>query len=348
MDGCDYIIEPVSTVFPTVNDDEWYDRLTCVPWTNRLSVDHGTVAIAPAVPVNLFAEGTIDEGLLSRLIVVPPHNVRKSVLEEIAWCSDPPHPLLKKCGLADATRILLEAPVLSTTPSIESGAWNEGLLVEGVPASVDVRINGSESRVDLTNVFVEFSPLERVGWEKVERGEPMTALVRGLWLVRDDDDGYVMSLFLQNLPEGIIAGFGGIEVRYEQRANRLMFKEWDRNDSNVQYMFLKRLITTLFLLRGMTSKAHVNPFASFLPVGATTDAPAVIPWFAAGETTLVAARSAYDGDQVFVPRMTQTGNEYFTPFSRDGEVTVLVPSSGFCDVDPDVVLRSTPMPVASS
>jgi hypothetical protein len=129
MQDCPLVDEPFARIFPSADDDPWYARFVGIPWCNRLDPMDRTLAVRPPIPVSLYVErASSDQALLDRLIVTPPLNVHRCALEEIAWCSDPPHEILQSHPLTDAVRIVLEAPVFAMTPTVPSEMWNEGLL----------------------------------------------------------------------------------------------------------------------------------------------------------------------------------------------------------------------------
>lgn len=54
--------------------------------------------------------------------------------------------------------------------------------------------SGAGSQVSLKNVFVEFSPLDHAGWERVEQSGGEVQMLRAVWLVRDGS-GFAIQLF---------------------------------------------------------------------------------------------------------------------------------------------------------
>jgi hypothetical protein len=339
MTGSSTVDAPFSEMFPHPDVDNWYDRFVSIPWTKRLNPPASRVEIAPAIPVSLFMDATIDQSLVDRLITVTPHNVREAALTGIDWCANPPHPILKNHRLQAATRVILEAPILATTPSVDSGAWNEGLLTVDLPATAEIEpiSSNSQASVSLTNVFLEFSPLEHIGWEKVEHGRPIEVL-RGVWLVREGSK-FVVSIFFSVLPAPAgLTGLGGFTTTYDDSTKRLVFENADRNKPEIAAAVVKRLFSTLFLLRGLTPGPHVNPFPVFQFLQPNGTIRCSVPWFRQAEVVLVQATSATDNSTCLVPRMNKTRAEYFTPFKRDGELLIDAPSTGFADVDPAVII----------
>ena len=337
MQDCPLVDEPFARVFPSADDDPWYAKFAGIPWCSRLDATDRTLAVRPPIPVGLYVErASSDQALLDRLIVTPPLNVHRCALEEIAWCSDPPHEVLQRHPLSDAVRIVLEAPVFLMTPTVPSGMWNEGLL--SVQSAVGISSPGPgepSGTLDITNVFLEFSPLEHTGWEAVEHGRPLDAL-RGVWLVREGS-AFVMSYFFQELPApGSITGAGAFEFRYDEVARR--FRRLGTADSWIRgagQVILKRFFTTLFVLRCSSPDAQLNPFpvmSAQRTRGAFTYA---VNWFRGPQATLMRATSALDDSVCYVPRMRGTQAEFYSPDRPDGLVVIENVSTSFADVDPN-------------
>jgi hypothetical protein len=337
MQDCPLVDEPFARIFPSVDDDPWYAKFVGIPWCNRLDPMDRSLAVRPPIPMSLYVErASSDQALLDRLIVTPPLNVHRCALEEIAWCSDPPHEILQSHPLADAVRIVLEAPVFAMTPTVPSEMWNEGLLSVQSAAGASSPGPGEPSdTLDITNVFLEFSPLEHTGWEAVERGRPLDAL-RGVWLVRDGS-AFVMSYFFQELPApGSITGAGGFEFRYDEVARRFRLRgtadSWIREAGQV---VLKRLFTTLFVLRCCSPGAQLNPFPVMSTQRTSGASTYVVNWFQGPQVTLMRATSALDNSVCYVPRMRGTQAEFYSPNRPDGLVVIENVSTSFADVDPN-------------
>lgn len=336
MQDCPLADAPFARLFPSAEDDPWYAKFAGIPWCNRLDSEDRMLVLRPPIPVGLYVErASSDQDLRARLIVTPPLNVQQCALEEITWRRAPPHELLQDNRLASATRIVLESPVLAMAPPVASGMWNEGLLAASSPVGLSSPGPGEPSEtLDLTNVFVEFSPLEHIGWEAVEHGKPLDAL-RGVWLVRDGS-AFVMSYFFQELPEPGITGASGFDFRYDEVTQRFTLQgtdgSWIRGAGQV---ILKRLFTTLFVLRCCSAGPQLNPFAAMASNERDGAVTYCVPWFKEPQMMLMRATSALDGSACYVPRMRGTQDEFYSPHQPDGMVVIRSASASFADVDPN-------------
>jgi hypothetical protein len=189
--------------------------------------------------------------------------------------------------------------------------------------------------LDITNVFLEFSPLEHTGWEAVERGRPLEAL-RGVWLVRDGS-AYVMSYFFQELPElGSITGAGCFEFHYDQAARRFRLRHTaDSGIREAGQVVLKRLFTTLFVLRCSSPGPQLNPFPVISAQQTSGASTYAVNWFRGPQATLIRSTSALDNSLCYVPRMKGTQAEFYSPNRPDGLAVIQNVATSFADVDPN-------------
>lgn len=337
MSGCDLLAEPSSKLFPGPEEDSWYARLAGIPWIRRLEGASGSLEVKPPIPVNLYVEAhRRPEELLGRLIVTPPVDVQQEAMQ-IDWCVNPPNGILQRHPLTHSTCVVLEAPVMFSTPTVASGAWNERLLATDLPEHVttfDTR--GSEaSSADMTNLFIEMSPLEHTGWDMVERGKPLDA-IRALWLVREGN-AIVLSYFFQEWPKpGALTGVGCIEFEADDtglRLRRAVDPPPDRRGPDVPEVIRKRLYTALWIARCCSPVPHLAPFPN-LTLGRGDDEPvAIVPWFAGAEARLIEAITP-GGARCVVPRMVGTDTEFHGPVRPDGRAIVMLSGGVFGDVEP--------------
>jgi hypothetical protein len=87
----------------------------------------------------------------------------------------------------EAIRILLEAPLLHWFLSYSPDMWNQAILAGDMSDAVDTLFPASgPARVPLTNVFMEFSPLENADWGRLtSQDDSDVQPLRAVWLVRD-------------------------------------------------------------------------------------------------------------------------------------------------------------------
>lgn len=333
------VFSAMNTIFPDPEHDTWYDRFASIPWTPRLVSQGSLVTIQQPLPVSLYVDAHSNTATIAeRLITTPPHNVHRCALEEIEWCSSPPHQLQRQLPLKDAVRIVLETPLLAPTPDVHSGAWNEGLLVQALPTITKVSRIGSSgpATVAMNNVFLELSPLEYTGWESVEKGRPMD-VVRAIWLVRKDDL-FVLSYFFQELPDNAsITGAGGFVLTYDGSRNRFLrpdLRDPSDRSSDATTIMLKRLFATLFVLGCTAREPHAKPFPDFSASLPNGSARFVVSLFTSQNIRLVAARGFPDASLCYVPRVIETGKEFGSPVRPAGRLGLEVVSGRFADVDP--------------
>jgi len=340
MSGCALVTEPPSKLFPAPEDDSWYAKLGGIPWSRRLDGAGASLEVKPAIPVNLYVEPRrAPQELFGRLIVTTPVDVHAEAMH-IDWCTDPPNEVLQRHPLAEATCVVLEAPVMFSTPTVASGMWSERLLGTNLPERVATYdVEGREAgAADMTNLFIELSPLEHTGWELVERGKPLDA-IRALWLVREGG-AVVLSYFFQEWPApGALTGVGCIEFEYDGtvlRVRRTSEQALDAGVPDVPDVIRKRLYTALWIAQCCSQAPHLAPFPGTTVQGKNGTSIAIVPWFASAEARLIEVPSPTDAVCV-VPRMAETNAEFYGPGRLDGLAYVELRDGGFGAIDPDEI-----------
>src|SRR5262249_47203096 len=93
------------------------------------------------------------------------------------------------CGefhVKDATRVLLETPILSWLLRYDSGMWNQAILsgdMSEVVETFDPTDRSRSEHASLSNVFIEFSPLDNTDWHGIRQPSTNIQPLRALWLV---------------------------------------------------------------------------------------------------------------------------------------------------------------------
>ena len=89
--------------------------------------------------------------------------------------------------LSEATRILFEAPLLHWFLSYSPVMWNQAILAGVMSEQVDaLPPTSGAAHVPLTNVFMEFSPLENTDWDHLTgKVDYDIQPLRAVWLVSD-------------------------------------------------------------------------------------------------------------------------------------------------------------------
>ena len=226
LEGCKEVQWPTERVFPGARIDDWYARFVALPLVPALGPKADVTRFGHPMQVSLYMPDRSPddfEDLRQRMISLPPPLVFPTMAAEVRNDPERSHdPIWAR--LSEATRILMEGPVLYATPPIDSGFWNLGLLAGDLtPAAplydfVSGKIIGEGS---LENVFFEFSPLENAGWERFEQPGNELSLTRGIWLLRDGLD-WLATLVIQDLPGGPVATAGPVRIRYDRASGFTM------------------------------------------------------------------------------------------------------------------------------
>lgn len=212
-------------LFPPACDDDWYARFVAVPLTPNLgeSLEH-TVYDHPIRTTLYLPQGSGDakddallRDLTDRFVVLHPPLLYAYKLISGELPDATSHPLWQQFD--SATPLLLEGPMLTLLPAIDSDFLNVGLLATDFADTAPARDFASgrpAESVGLRNVFVELSGLDAAGWERSEAGDGTVEIVRGIWLVREADR-FFLTLFVDQFPEGgYIAG--PIEIAYDAQS----------------------------------------------------------------------------------------------------------------------------------
>ncbi len=176
-------------IFPPPGRDEWYRRFLSIPLGKR-PAERGGVTHTQAIPVSLYDydEPSLTADVRRCMITLPLRFLFPTIADMLAekdslhrlpdWHDTP--------GISDATVIVVETPILHGLPRGDSGFWNDTLVSQDIDTEVDAYdLKGQPAaRVSLENVFVEFSPLEMAGWERVEQPGVRMDPLRGLWMLR--------------------------------------------------------------------------------------------------------------------------------------------------------------------
>jgi FRG domain len=266
MTGSDMTRAPASAMFPGPKTDPWYRRFVSIPWIDQLDPGAKALRVSPPLPLSMILpEPGEKHDIGRRLIVVQPLHAFAEACTIPEFSGALPEPW-QAFRLADATPIMLEAPLMGSTPPVDGGAWNEALLVSDLPDSVEAveaATGTSIGEVGLLNVLLELSPLEKAGWERVEQEGGELSLLRGIWLVRSSEN-IGMAFFWQDLPKpATFTGFGFVTVRLDRISQKLRVAvaESDNSQDITEFPpYDKRLFTALLLLRELSPSVKAAPF----------------------------------------------------------------------------------------
>lgn len=215
LDGCPEVQNSTNQMFPAPSEDEWYARFVAIPLAPNLDASRTETVINHPINLTLYIPqgGSGDEDaahlrdLISRFTIPAPPLLYPAMVElqMFAWK-----------GLADATRLYLEGPMISTRmPLTET---NIPILASGLTRTAPVTdyLTGEPAgEAGLENVFIEISALDEPYWDAFHRESPAISIIRGLWLVRHRD-WFSLTTFMQDMETGDQLVFGPSEVMFDR------------------------------------------------------------------------------------------------------------------------------------
>jgi hypothetical protein len=205
MTGLASLARTADEMFPGPDADDWYAKLLSVPCVPRRGEPSAPVvrsrqAYENAVGTVVYApSGRNPSATTSRIAVLQPPNLLRRITELPAMQQleqmlrfDPER------SLDRATPIVLETAVMYPTPPVDSSMWNESLLFEDrATYSVVMDSTGKGFDAPLFNQFLQFSPLESLGWQGTP--DKPAIVYRALWLVECEGDIFA-TVFAQLWP----------------------------------------------------------------------------------------------------------------------------------------------------
>jgi hypothetical protein len=217
----------VDRLFPLPANDDWYARFIGAPLVSHGDRRTRRLELAHPVAVNLYFPDRLEDvaDIERRIITFAPTLLWPALIDSeeavkpefLAGTGD--SPLFER-----ATTIVLESPLCALTPPVEGNDWNHGLLAGNAAQQVaasEFGSSGASHGVSLTNVFVEFSPLEKTGWERVETGDWSIVWQRGLWVLREGRN-YEVRAWFQTFTgsDSVLAGTEPLLVTLDPSTNR--------------------------------------------------------------------------------------------------------------------------------
>ena len=216
LDGCPEVRKPTNQVFPAPREDDWYARFVAIPLAPNLDASRTETVLDHPINVTLYipqggseAEDSAHlQDLIDRFRIPSPPLLYPKLadLNLPAWR-----------GLADATPLYLEGPMMSTrVPLTET---NIAMLASGLTRTAPVAdyVTGEPSGdVSLENVFIEISALDEPYWEAFNRERPAISIIRGFWLVRDGDR-FKLTTFMHDIATDEQIMLGPNEVVFDRK-----------------------------------------------------------------------------------------------------------------------------------
>jgi hypothetical protein len=210
--------------------------------------------------------------------------------------------------------------------------WRRFSAPTGAGAPAIDAITGEELAVDLTRVFVEFSPLEFGSWDEVETTNDEFVFVRGAYVERAGD-AYRLWWIRQTFPGCQRTVAGPFPFFFDSAQGQLMAGT-PENLLPLQRP-AKTLLVVLTLLRELSREPLLCPF----PTGAYDEKVFVVR--VQGQTARLVKATTRSGEQLYLLRHP-TRDEPFSGDSNDAGVVIAQSNTGWLGVDPESVLRRSP------
>lgn len=265
----------IEEMFPGPEQDEWYRRFLSMPLTPRRRIRRSPAPFEHPMSLTLYLPSSAGElaKTTNPISILNPYLLHPALSQpdgSSTRARDLPEWMLEL--LRKAVPILLEGPVMASSTPKEM--WHPGLLNRDQAIRTDVFDIDTFARlgyVDLDNIFVEFSPLERLGWEAAEPIE----MTRAAWLMRKGDKyffvlfGQTWSNYSQTDKDGAtpLIPVGPMQIEYSENHRRFEYL----NASNTRVPFesvgdppVKCFYTLLELLRALSPTLKAFPFPSLV------------------------------------------------------------------------------------
>jgi hypothetical protein len=219
--------------------------------------------------------------------------------------------------LKDATRILMETPILGWFLTYESGMWNQDVLNGERSEVVEIFDRTACSRsepVSLTNVFIEFSPLENTDWHRLRQLDSDVQPLRALWLV-SQENRFRLHLFPQkvNAQEAPLHAAGPFEYVFDGRSGVF----WRRNPGATAHQKAnwdttsdKAFFVALTILRFLSPTVKIDPAPIKQTICDDGTHVITIP-IRQASARLMRVMEAKSDRHWYVPRDVQTNEPFF-------------------------------------
>jgi hypothetical protein len=218
-------------MFPDPSEDPWYEVFVSMPlsWVE----DSRSSELKLARPLNVtcyrYASEDMIRKILGRTMSIWPNPLYPAVQESLSMKLSTRSSGSRQFYGRDATRILAETPIVGWFISNGSETLNQAILsgdINDAVEAVDPTASGQSDRVPLSNVFMEFSPLDNPDWYRVGDAESDVQQLRALWLV-SHDDRFGIYLFAQRVMSRDVEMLAAGPFEYVFDADRAAF--WRRD-----------------------------------------------------------------------------------------------------------------------
>jgi FRG domain len=262
MRGAPGLDRRVADLFPSPEKDAWYARLLSVPMTYDPSSP--PPRLRRPIPVAVYfdpEDPRYTEEVRFRNVSIPPPLLHRS-FSAFARGMAPAAGELSP----EATAIILEAPFIYPYPPGDSDMWHHGLLASDLPERspvYDFATNVPCGEVPLTNVLVEFSVLEQVGWDHFVKTDAPVTLLRGVWLRRQGPQ-FAVAFIHQKVPGPGPETSDFMPFNLDPPSGKFVFGAPGETQTTVpiteQASLAKPVLAALMLLRHLSPALKAEPF----------------------------------------------------------------------------------------
>ena len=252
-----------SDLFPDVTRDDWLRHFVSIPMVYTADQsDQLMLTLALPIELHLTSQEAFRAITDHFILLAAPLfavRLRSAIDEKASW-------VLFDSMSSDVASILLAEPVFLMTPEIDSGLWNESILLDRLPTTALVIGSLAEEGglIDLTKLFLEFSVLEYGLWTELESSGETYTICRGVYLERKDAE-FLVWFFYQEIPSGPDRCIGPFEIAFddEERCFKLKTNDGFSREALTDLVPLhKRFLVALTVMRDLSVAPIPLPFPS--------------------------------------------------------------------------------------
>ena len=320
MDGALRISDSADLLFPDPSEDPWYGFFVSIPLT--WVVDPKSRVLRLSRPLEIasyfYSSKTKREEIARRAKFISPNPFYPVVEHSLSMNPSGS----REFRFSEATRILFETPVFHWFLRYTPDMWNQAILAADISDEVDELGSTAQARpVPLTNVYMEFSPLENTDWGHLTGETDFNVQpLRALWLVRDGSR-FGLYLFPQQITARDANAYeaGPFLYAFEPAAGAfwrrdpgktiLVKTEWEAGRD-------KAFLIALAILRLLSPIPKPDPSPSQQSMEANGNGVMTIP-IRSAVARLVQVSETINGRHWYVPRDSSTSAAFFPGCVRE-------------------------------
>jgi hypothetical protein len=273
LSGAVSIEWPTERIYPPPDVDTWYADLLALPVGPRFEPSSGSLYITNPlrIPVYVPSDPQLLPQYLNRTVAYRPFLYHP-------WLLSSRHDLVPeetdRRMLERATRILLQGPILHSTPLPDDPHWNDEILSSAARDTAPVNGQWEESGLSVTlrNVFVDFSVLD-TDWSAASK-PPGHDMVRAAWLTIADDGQMTLWLFAYNPATRKHMSRRALSIYYRADQRRLRFGTMLEDGGALEDVTIGMVIRAcLTLLCHLDTEPVVSPY----PIAIRDDEAVAVP-----------------------------------------------------------------------